>query len=140
MEKNIEKEINLNLVASLVLAYLGDTVYESSIREYLIIKSPTKKVNNLHKEAVRYVKASAQANIIHELYEELTEEEIRVYKKGRNQKSNTIAKNAKVIDYKNATGFEALIGYLHLNKKEERLDYIISKSIEIIERNDKRGE
>lgn len=120
-------------MSPLVLAYLGDTVYESYIREYLITKNINKKVNDLHKSAIKYVKAKAQATIIHNIEQELTEEELRIYKRGRNQKSHTSAKNADIIDYKCATGFEALIGYLYLSKQTERLDYIINKGIEIIE-------
>ncbi len=122
-------------MSPLVLAYLGDTVFESHVREYLIRKNINKKVNDLHKTAIKYVKAKAQATIIHELEPELTEEELRIYKRGRNQKSNTSPKNADIIDYKNATGFEALIGYLYLDKNYERLEYIINKGITIVEEN-----
>lgn len=122
-------------MSPLVLAYIGDTIYESYIREYLIRKNINKKVNDLHKSAVKYVKAKAQATIMHELEMELTEEEFRIYKRGRNQKSHTSPKNADIIDYKHATGFEALVGYLHLGNEKERLDYIISKGINIIEDN-----
>ena len=73
--------------------------------------------------------------IMHELENELTEEELRIYKRGRNQKSHTSPKNADIIDYKYATGFEALVGYLHLGNEKERLDYIVSKGINIIENN-----
>ena len=122
-------------MSPLVLAYIGDTIYESYIREYLIRKNINKKVNDLHKSAVKYVKAKAQATIMHELESELTEEELRIYKRGRNQKSHTSPKNADILDYKQATGFEALVGYLHLGNEKERLDYIISKGINIIEDN-----
>ena len=136
MEKGVIMDnVNLATVSPLVLAYLGDTVYESYIREYLITQNVNKKVNDLHKTAIKYVKAKAQATIIHELEEQLTEEEHRVYKRGRNQKSHTSAKNADIIDYKHATGFEALIGYLYLDKNYERLEYIISKGIKIVEVN-----
>ena len=120
-------------ISPLVLAYLGDTVYESYVREYLIRKNINKKVNDLHKSAIKYVNAKAQATVIHAIEEELTEDEERIYKRGRNQKSHTSPKNADIIDYKNATGFEALIGYLYLSEDNERLKYIISKGIEIIE-------
>ena len=120
-------------ISPLVLAYLGDTVYESYVREYLIKKNINKKVNDLHKSAIKYVKAKAQATVIHAIEDELTEDEERIYKRGRNQKSHTSPKNADIIDYKHATGFEALIGYLHLNNESDRLNYIISKGIDIIE-------
>lgn len=124
----------LMTMSPLVLAYLGDTVYESCIREYLIKQNINKKVNDLHKSAVKYVKAKAQATIIHELESQLTEEELRIYKRGRNQKSNTSPKNADIIDYKHATGFEALIGYLYLNDEKERLQYIVEEGIRIVEK------
>ena len=120
-------------ISPLVLAYLGDTVYESYVREYLIKKNINKKVNDLHKSAIKYVNAKAQATVIHAIEDELTEDEVRIYKRGRNQKSHTSPKNADIIDYKHATGFEALIGYLHLNNESDRLNYIISKGIDIIE-------
>ncbi|MDU2197119.1 MAG: Mini-ribonuclease 3 [Peptostreptococcaceae bacterium] len=120
-------------ISPLVLAYLGDTVYESYVREYLIKKNINKKVNDLHKSAIKYVNAKAQATVIHAIEDELTEDEERIYKRGRNQKSHTSPKNADIIDYKHATGFEALIGYLHLNNESDRLNYIISKGIDIIE-------
>ena len=102
-------------MSPLVLAYLGDTVYESYIREYLIRKNCNRKVNDLHKTAIKYSNAKAQASIIHGMSEEFTEEEMRIYKRGRNQKSHTSPKNADIIDYKCSTGFEALVGYLYLN-------------------------
>ena len=122
-------------MSPLVLAYLEDTVYESYIREHLIRQNINKKVNDLHKLAIQYSKAKAQATIIHELQDELTEEEMRIFKRGRNQKPHTSPKNADIIDYKCATGFEALIGYLYLSEDQERLEYIIQKSIQIIEQN-----
>ena len=133
MEESIKMDkIKLITMSPLVLAYLGDTVYESYIREHLIRQNMNRKVNNLHKLAIQYSKAKAQATIIHEIENELTEEEMKIFK--RNQKSHTAPKNADIIDYKYATGFEALIGYLYLGEEKERLEYIIQKGIEIIER------
>ena len=135
MEESIKMDkIKLITMSPLVLAYLGDTVYESYIREHLIRQNMNRKVNNLHKLAIQYSKAKAQATIIHEIENELTEEEMKIFKRGRNQKSHTAPKNADIIDYKYATGFEALIGYLYLGEENERLEYIIQKGIEIIER------
>ncbi|WP_102834449.1 Mini-ribonuclease 3 [Clostridioides difficile] len=128
------EKTELVTMSPLVLAYLGDTVYETYIREYLIRQNTQRKVNDLHKLAIKYVKAKAQATIIHEIEIELTEEESKIYKRGRNQKSKTSPKNADIIDYKHATGFEALVGYLYLNNEIERLQYIINKGIKIIER------
>ncbi|WP_455542191.1 Mini-ribonuclease 3 [Intestinibacter sp.] len=135
MEESIKMDkIQLITMSPLVLAYLGDTVYESYIREHLIRQNINRKVNNLHKLAIQYSKAKAQATIIHELEDELTEEEMKIFKRGRNQKSHTSPKNADIIDYKYATGFEALVGYLYLSEDKDRLEYIIKKGIEIIER------
>ena len=135
MEESIKMDkIKLITMSPLVLAYLGDTVYESYIREHLIRQNINRKVNNLHKLAIQYSKAKAQATIIHELEDELTEEEMKIFKRGRNQKSHTATKNSDIIDYKYATGFEALIGYLYLSEDKERLEYIVKKGIEIIER------
>ena len=136
MEESIKMDkIKLITMSPLVLAYLGDTVYESYIREHLIRQNINRKVNNLHKLAIQYSKAKAQATIIHELEDELTEEEMKIFKRGRNQKSHTSPKNADIIDYKCATGFEALVGYLYLNEEKERLEYVIYKGISIIESN-----
>ena len=135
MEESIKMDkIKLITMSPLVLAYLGDTVYESYIREHLIRQNINRKVNNLHKLAIQYSKAKAQATIIHELEDELTEEEMKIFKRGRNQKSHTAPKNPDIIDYKYATGLEALIGYLYLSEDKERLEYIVKKGIEIIER------
>ena len=135
MEESIKMDkIKLITMSPLVLAYLGDTVYESYIREHIIRQNINRKVNNLHKLAIQYSKAKAQATIIHELEDELTEEEMKIFKRGRNQKSKKEKKNADIIDYKYATGFEALIGYLYLSEDKERLEYIVKKGIEIIER------
>ena len=138
MEENIIRYANitreeLERISPLTLAYLGDTVYESFIREYLIRKNIFLKINDLHKQAIKYVNAKAQSKAIKSLEEILTEEEIRVFKRGRNHKKNTSAKNASVVDYRHATGFEALIGFLYLKNEDERLEYIVKKSIEIIE-------
>lgn len=134
MEKSIKMDrMELITMSPLVLAYLGDTVYESYIREYLITKNPNNKVNALHKTAIKYVNANAQSKVIHRIEAELNEDELRIFKRGRNQKSNTAPKNMDIVDYKHATGFEALIGYLYLDKQIDRLEEIVRKGIKIIE-------
>ncbi len=115
----IEK-INPKLYSPLSLAYVGDSVYDTIIRTILVSET-NMQVNKYHKKAVSYVKAEAQANMIKILEPMLSEEEMDIYKRGRNAKSHTTAKNAKTIDYRMATGFEALIGYLYLNEDYERL-------------------
>lgn len=122
-----DKEIEL--LAPLQLAYIGDAVYELYIRTYILDKYKS-KVKNLHIQSIGFVKAAAQAELSRVLEESLDEEELRVFKRGRNAKSVTVPKNAKLIDYKNATGFEALVGYLYLKKKYERLGELLEICIE----------
>ena len=110
----------------LVLAYIGDAVYELVVRTKVISQSEA-PVSKLHKQSSQLVKAHAQAEIVRLL--ELTEEEERIYKRGRNAKSYTMAKNATMSDYRLATGFEALIGYLYLNGNTERMLQLISAGI-----------
>lgn len=120
---------DIELLAPLQLAYIGDAVYELYIRTYILDRYKS-KVKNLHIHSIGFVKAAAQAELTHVLEPLLTEEEDRVLKRGRNAKSVTIPKNAKVTDYKNATGFEALIGYLYLKKEYDRLEIILTKCID----------
>jgi len=118
------------LLNPLVLAYIGDAVYEVYIRSY-IIKSGMAKTNALHKEATTFVSAKAQSKILAKIEENLTEKETEIVRRGRNAHSNTIPKNATIADYKKATAFEALIGYLFLSKENERLEEIIKIAINI---------
>ncbi len=118
---------------SRALAYIGDAIYEVHIREYVLTHS-REQVNKLHKKTIKYVSAKAQAYIMETLKQELTPEEQEIFKRGRNSEANTIPKNTDVVTYKIATGFESLIGYLYMTKNIDRLNYLITKSIEIIER------
>lgn len=104
-------------------------MYEIVIRTVLVEKGNA-QVNKLHQRASKLVKASAQSEIIEKLKEDLTEEELAVYKRGRNAKSYTMAKNATMSDYRRATGFEALMGYLYLTEQWERMLQLIKKGIE----------
>lgn len=113
----------------LTLAYLGDAVYELVIRTMLVEKA-NMQVNKLHQKASSHVKASAQKEMIFAVLELLTEEEMSVYKRGRNAKSFTSAKNATVGDYRIATGFEALIGYLYLCGKMDRILELVRTGID----------
>ena len=115
----------------LTLAYIGDAIYELKIREYLLTQNYT-KVNDLHKHAIKYTSAISQAQIIDYLMQSLTEEEIEYYKRGRNTGGTHKPKNASLNDYRKATGFEALIGYLYLIKNLDRMDELIDKSINYI--------
>ena len=113
----------------LALAYIGDGVYELMIRTILDSKKDM-QVQKYHKKASDLVKAQTQANMIHAIAEELTEEEMAVYKRGRNAKSYTMAKNATVSDYRAATGFEALIGYLYLKEDLIRAIELVKIALE----------
>lgn len=126
------KAKNIKSINTTALAYLGDAVYEQAVREHLILGG-LQDVNKLHKNAIKFVKASAQANIIKGVLPELTEEEERLVKRARNKKPVTKAKNADPLDYRWATAFEAFIGYLYLAEDAERMDWIIGRSIEIVE-------
>ncbi|WP_313758348.1 ribonuclease III domain-containing protein [Tissierella sp.] len=120
--RKMNTELNaedITMLSPLQLAYIGDAVYELFVRTYLLKKRLS--VKELHKSTIKYVKAEAQANIVHILEDVLTEEEQTIVKKGRNAKTNTMPKNANMIDYKYATGFEALIGYLYLMGKDNRI-------------------
>ncbi len=120
----------INLMSPLVWAYVGDAVYELYIRAYLV---NTTKLNShkLHIEAIRYVKAGAQAKILEELMEELTNEEKEIVRRARNAENHHLPKNADVREYMYSTAFEGLIGYLYLTKQEERLEKILEKCINL---------
>ena len=119
------KTIEIN---SLVLAYLGDSIYESYIREYLI-KKGISHVNDLQVESLNYISAKSQARILKDLMDKniFTEEELSVIKRARNTKSKSHPKSCDIITYQHATSLEALFGYLKLRKNEERIEEIISK-------------
>ena len=104
----------------LVLAFLGDAVYELIIRSMLVNKA-NKPVNKLNKESSSLANAKTQARFAQILSEHLSEEELRIYKRGRNTTSHSVAKNASISDYRQATGFEALLGYLYLQNKLDRI-------------------
>ena len=125
------KEVDAGMYSPLVLAYVGDAVYEIMIRTK-VVNGGNVQVNKLHKMSASLVKAETQAKIILALQEELTEEEISVYKRGRNAKSFSMAKNASMKDYRMATGFEALVGYLYLTERLDRLAELVSHGLEKI--------
>ncbi|WP_097003678.1 Mini-ribonuclease 3 [Lacrimispora amygdalina] len=124
------KKVDITSYSPLALAYIGDAVYELIIRTKVLNYGST-QVNNMHKKSARLVNAKAQADLIRSLIEgeELTPEEIAVYKRGRNAKSATTAKHATVADYRTATGFEALCGYLYLKGSLERLILVVSRGL-----------
>ena len=113
----------------LVLALVGDAVYEVFIRAYLVDENRNMNAHKIHIKAVSYVKAHAQSEYMKSLIENLDEEELSIFKRARNSKSGSTPKNADLIEYKWATGFEALVGFLYLSEKSERLNYIFEKVI-----------
>lgn len=115
----------------LVLAFVGDAIYEVFVRAYLVDNHRDMHVHKLHKKAVEFVKAQAQSEFVKNIIDELTEEEIAIFKRGRNTKSATVPKNADIQDYRMATGFESLIGYLYLTEERDRLKYILNRVLDI---------
>lgn len=123
------KSLDLRTFSPLTLAYIGDCIYEIVIRT-ILVHDGNAPVNKLHKRASNLVKASAQKEVFLKIRDELTEEEMRVFKRGRNANSFTSAKNATIGEYRIATGFEALMGYLYLDNRMNRLIELVKKGIE----------
>jgi len=111
-----------------VLAFVGDAVYSLYIRHWIVL-TDNSKVKDLHSHVTNFVKASGQSNFIEKLLPLFNEDEMSVFKRGRNYKTISTAKNASVIDYKRATGLEAVFGYLYLSGQRDRLNEILSMSI-----------
>ena len=124
--KKDEKEVDL--MPPLTWAYVGDCVYELYVRTKLVNETKMKP-HALHIEAIKHVKAKAQADILHEIYEELSEKEKDIVRRSRNAKNHHLPKNATVQEYMYSTAFEALIGYLYLTKQDERLQEILKMCI-----------
>ena len=123
------KEADPASYSPLVLAYLGDAVYELAIRT-LVVNEGNRQVNKMHKESASLVKAGTQMEFLLAIEDELTEEEKSVYRRGRNAKSVTMAKHATMKEYRMATGFEALIGYLYLQGRLERLAELLGLGLD----------
>jgi ribonuclease-3 family protein len=141
MEKGIEElipyleqtfdlpKVDIRTYSPLVLAYIGDGIYDIIIRTIVVTRGNSQP-SKLHKRTSRFVKASAQSAMIEAILEELTEEEQKIYKRGRNAKSSTMAKNASMVDYRRATGFEALMGYLYLQGQYKRMIDLIKSALD----------
>lgn len=125
-------EIEVNQMSPLVWAYIGDSVYEQYIRNYLVTNTKYKP-HKLHIEATKFVKAAAQSKILQSIEKELTEEEKEIVRRTRNTKNHHLPKNSNIQEYMYATALEGLIGYLYLTKKEERLKEILGSSLKIID-------
>ena len=144
MEKGLEflKETfdlqtqDMKTYSPLTLAYIGDAIYELVVRTVLVERGNT-QVKKLHQRASRLVKASAQSAMIETLKPYLTEEEMSLLKRGRNAKAATMAKNATMSDYRRATGFEALMGYLYLTEQWERMLELMKIGIREVEQDGK---
>lgn len=125
-----EKEIRC--LNPLSIAYIGDCIYELYIRNYMLKKYGVINSYKLHREVIKHVNAKAQKEAYFKIREFLSDEEANYFKKGRNTKVKTIPKNALLSDYKIATGFETIIGYLYIMKNFERLDFIINQILNYI--------
>ncbi len=124
-----KNEQEVNMLSPLVWAYIGDGIYEMYIRMYLV-NDHSFKPHKLHVEATKFVKAKAQADLLHKLLDEnyLSQEEQDIVRRARNTENHHVAKNATLADYTYATAFEALIGWLYLTKKDERLKEILKRA------------
>lgn len=113
------KEVDIRTYSPLALAYIGDSIYDVIIRT-VVVERGNQSAKKLHRTVIQYVNAGTQARMAEALEEVLTEEEKEVYRRGRNAKSNSTAKNASMTDYRKATGIEALLGYLYLQDRTDR--------------------
>ena len=138
MEEYINN-IDMQTISEQTLAFIGDAVYNVYIRTYLASISSA-KAGQLHKMSIKYVSGKGQSISIDKIMNMLTKEEIAIYKRGRNTNIPNVAKHLDVVDYKKATGFEALIGYLYLTKNTNRLDEIVKSVIDTFEEEMEDGE
>ena len=122
-------EVDVKTYSPLTLAFIGDCVFDLVIRSYVVAEG-NRATESLHKSKSRIVKASAQAAMIDRIYDSLTPEEQDIYRRGRNAKSHTMAKNASMADYRKATGLEALCGYLYLQDRTDRILELIKLGME----------
>lgn len=125
------KDTDIKTYSGLTLAYIGDSIYDLVIRT-AIVESGNAPVNKLHKRASKLVQATAQAKLYFKIQAKLTEEEEAIYKRGRNAKSFTSAKNASIVEYRTATGVEALMGYLYLTGQTNRMMELIKGGLALI--------
>ncbi|MBU5668324.1 ribonuclease III [Peptoniphilus sp. MSJ-1] len=135
MEENLNfleikefSESDIREMSPLALAYIGDACFEILVRSEILDKK--KNPNKLHRESIKYVRAKSQRALFEKIEDEITEEEMKIFKRGRNAKSHTVPKNADPIDYRYATGVEALFGYLYLLKRYERIREIFRRMVQ----------
>lgn len=124
----IDSEVDIRTYSPLTLAYIGDAVYDLIIRSYVVAQGnvPNKE---LHGRVIKHVSAVAQAALVDRIIDTLSEEELSVYRRGKNSKPSSMAKNASQKEYLKATGFEALIGFLFLKGEDDRIFEIIKQEI-----------
>lgn len=140
IKENMElKEIHITDYSPLTLAYIGDGIYEIIVRT-MIVDEANRQVNKIHRAASELVKAESQAAMIFSIMDMLTEEEQTIYKRGRNAKAVTRAKNASMSDYRTATGFEALMGWLYLTGQSDRMMELIKEGIKRFQKSKKERE
>ena len=125
-------EVDIRTYSPLTLAYIGDGIYDLIVRT-VVVERGNRAAANLHKKSIKFVNAATQAAMIEAIKEELSEEEQSVYRRGRNAKSYTTAKNASIGDYRKATGFEALLGYLYLQDKMDRVIELVKLALDRLE-------
>ena len=125
----IKNEKEINMMSPLTWAYVGDSVYELYIRTYLA-NTTNLNPHKMHVESIKYVKAGAQARILKSL--NLSDEEKDIVRRGRNTQNHHLPKNASLEEYAYSTGFEALLGFLYLNKKDERLSEILEQCVRFV--------
>lgn len=132
------KSVSQRQLSPLVLAYIGDSIFDLVVKTKIVTAGNT-QVNKMNRAASSIVKAESQSKMIGYLEDKLTEEEGSVYKRGRNAKSYTSAKNASISDYRRATGFEALMGYLYLSGQYERMCELIKDALDWLENDNKQA-
>lgn len=125
-------EKDIRTYSPLTFAYIGDAVFEMIVRT-VIVEQGQRPANMLHRHTTKIVCAETQAKLIKAVYDELSEEEQNIYRRGKNTKTNSTAKNASLSDYRKATGFEALCGYLFLKNDMERVIEIVKRALELAE-------
>ncbi|MFI3172485.1 MAG: ribonuclease III domain-containing protein [Eubacteriales bacterium] len=127
------EEVDIQTYSPLTLAYIGDCVYDLIIKN-IVIGGGNRQVQKLHKDTSQLVQASTQSTMMRVMQEILTEEELKIYKRGRNAKSVSPAKNQSITDYRRATGFEALIGYLYLKKEWKRIVDLVKVGLDSLDK------
>lgn len=132
------QEVEAETYSPLALAYIGDCIFDLVIKN-LVLNRGNKQVKKLHKETSQIVQASSQSKMMRVLQDELTEEEHQIYKRGRNSKMISPAKNQSVTDYRRATGFEALMGYLYLQRRYERMLELIKMGLDSLDNNEEQS-